>query len=138
VVSTSSERQGHAAYKKHDAKGGEKAHASIKSAFGNPSTLQPTPSNQIFASASIRNKDQNTRTKIHPTRAIDFVATLRSLRAQHALQTRYLSFTSLFNIFNRNMPAKFYVVKAGRKPGIYHSWDECLAQVRGFKGAACG
>ncbi|KAG9693288.1 hypothetical protein KCU95_g9755, partial [Aureobasidium melanogenum] len=34
------------------------------------------------------------------------------------------------------MPAKFYVVKAGRKPGIYHSWDECLTQVRGFKGAA--
>ncbi|THW77639.1 hypothetical protein D6D19_02088 [Aureobasidium pullulans] len=33
------------------------------------------------------------------------------------------------------MPAKFYVVKAGRKPGIYNSWDECLAQVRGYKGA---
>lgn len=35
------------------------------------------------------------------------------------------------------MPAKFYVVKAGRKPGIYNSWDECLSQVRGYKGAAC-
>jgi hypothetical protein len=32
---------------------------------------------------------------------------------------------------------KFYAVRAGHRPGIYHSWSECLAQVKGFKGATC-
>jgi ribonuclease HI len=31
--------------------------------------------------------------------------------------------------------AKFYAVKAGRKPGIYESWDECEQQIRGFRRA---
>lgn len=31
--------------------------------------------------------------------------------------------------------AKFYAVRKGRTPGIYSSWDECKAQVTGFKGA---
>ncbi|MCQ2524768.1 MAG: ribonuclease H family protein [Lachnospiraceae bacterium] len=30
---------------------------------------------------------------------------------------------------------KFYVVKKGRVPGIYESWDECKAQTDGFAGA---
>src|SRR5436190_5756020 len=30
---------------------------------------------------------------------------------------------------------KFYVVWRGRKPGIYVTWDECRAQVLGFKDA---
>lgn len=30
---------------------------------------------------------------------------------------------------------KFYAVKKGRKPGIYLSWSECEAQVKGFNGA---
>lgn len=30
---------------------------------------------------------------------------------------------------------KFYVVWEGRAPGIYESWEECLAQVEGFPGA---
>ena len=30
---------------------------------------------------------------------------------------------------------KFYVVWKGRKPGIYTSWAECEAQVKGFTGA---
>ena len=30
---------------------------------------------------------------------------------------------------------KFYVVWAGRKPGIYRTWAECKAQVDGFSGA---
>lgn len=30
---------------------------------------------------------------------------------------------------------KFYAVKKGKKPGIYHTWDECRAQVIGFSGA---
>lgn len=29
----------------------------------------------------------------------------------------------------------FYAVRKGRKPGIYDSWDECKAQVMGFKSA---
>ncbi|MCR5516433.1 MAG: ribonuclease H family protein [Lachnospira sp.] len=33
------------------------------------------------------------------------------------------------------MAKKYYAVKAGRKPGIYESWDECKALVTGFKGA---
>ncbi|GAB7365429.1 hypothetical protein MBLNU230_g6506t1 [Neophaeotheca triangularis] len=32
---------------------------------------------------------------------------------------------------SRNMP-KFYSVRVGKEPGIYHSWKECLNQVRGF------
>lgn len=31
--------------------------------------------------------------------------------------------------------AKFYVVKTGKNPGIYTSWAECEAQVKGVKGA---
>lgn len=31
--------------------------------------------------------------------------------------------------------SKFYAVKNGRKPGIYLSWPECEAQVKGFSGA---
>lgn len=34
------------------------------------------------------------------------------------------------------MAGKYYAVKAGKKPGIYHSWDECKAQVDGFSGAS--
>jgi ribonuclease HI len=32
---------------------------------------------------------------------------------------------------------KFYAVRVGNKPGIYHSWTDCQEQVRGFKGAIC-
>ncbi len=31
--------------------------------------------------------------------------------------------------------AKFYVVWKGKRPGIYESWDDCKAQIQGFKGA---
>ncbi|KAL9106202.1 MAG: hypothetical protein Q9227_008735 [Pyrenula ochraceoflavens] len=30
---------------------------------------------------------------------------------------------------------KFYGVQRGRKPGVYSTWGECLAQVKGFKNA---
>lgn len=33
--------------------------------------------------------------------------------------------------------AKYYAVKKGYKPGLYYSWNDCLAQVTGFKGAIC-
>ena len=34
------------------------------------------------------------------------------------------------------MAGKYYVVRNGRKKGIYRTWDECRAQVDGFKGAS--
>jgi ribonuclease HI len=37
----------------------------------------------------------------------------------------------------RGTEPKFYSVRAGHKPGIYLSWAECLAQIKGFKGAMC-
>lgn len=30
---------------------------------------------------------------------------------------------------------KYYAVKNGRKPGIYNTWEECEAQVKGYPGA---
>ena len=30
---------------------------------------------------------------------------------------------------------KFYVVWKGKRPGIYESWDDCKAQIEGYKGA---
>ncbi|SMR63049.1 unnamed protein product [Zymoseptoria tritici ST99CH_3D1] len=32
----------------------------------------------------------------------------------------------------RETAPKFYAVRVGKEPGIYHSWAECLDQVRGF------
>ncbi|MFI3226455.1 MAG: ribonuclease H family protein [Clostridia bacterium] len=33
------------------------------------------------------------------------------------------------------MASKFYAVRAGRKTGIFHTWDECKKQTVGFSGA---
>lgn len=33
------------------------------------------------------------------------------------------------------MAGKYYVVRKGKAPGIYRSWEECKAQVHGFSGA---
>ncbi|KAI4290725.1 MAG: hypothetical protein L6R35_000032 [Caloplaca aegaea] len=33
---------------------------------------------------------------------------------------------------------KFYAVRAGHRPGIYHTWADCLEQVKGFKQATSG
>ena len=35
-----------------------------------------------------------------------------------------------------NMP-KFYAVRVGYRPGVYHTWADCLEQVKGFKKATC-
>lgn len=32
---------------------------------------------------------------------------------------------------------KFYAVKAGFQPGVYYTWNDCLTQVTGYKGAVC-
>jgi hypothetical protein len=32
---------------------------------------------------------------------------------------------------------KIYAVKEGKRPGIYNTWEECLSQVTGHKGASC-
>lgn len=36
----------------------------------------------------------------------------------------------------RTTERKFYAVKEGKKPGIYNTWDDCLNQVRGHRGAS--
>ncbi|MBE5926666.1 MAG: reverse transcriptase-like protein [Lachnospiraceae bacterium] len=33
------------------------------------------------------------------------------------------------------MAKKYYAVKIGKTPGIYYTWDDCKAQVEGYKGA---
>lgn len=38
----------------------------------------------------------------------------------------------------RNTAGKYYAVKKGYQPGVYYSWNDCLAQVTGYKGAVCG
>ncbi|KAL8712875.1 MAG: hypothetical protein Q9220_003083 [cf. Caloplaca sp. 1 TL-2023] len=35
----------------------------------------------------------------------------------------------------RTTDPKFYAVRAGHQPGIYHTWSDCLEQVKGFKKA---
>ncbi|KKZ64589.1 ribonuclease HI [[Emmonsia] crescens] len=35
----------------------------------------------------------------------------------------------------RTAEPKFYSVKFGFQPGVYHTWNDCLTQVTGFKGA---
>lgn len=37
----------------------------------------------------------------------------------------------------RTAAVKYYAVKEGFRPGIYYNWNDCLAQVTGFKGAVC-
>src|SRR5947207_11651770 len=37
----------------------------------------------------------------------------------------------------RTTEAKFYSVRDGKTPGIYNTWEECLSQVTGHKGASC-
>lgn len=37
----------------------------------------------------------------------------------------------------RGTEPKFYAVKVGKTPGIYHSWHDCLEQVTKYKGASC-
>jgi hypothetical protein len=37
----------------------------------------------------------------------------------------------------RSGEPKYYAVKSGFKPGVYYRWEECLVQVKGFKGALC-
>lgn len=37
----------------------------------------------------------------------------------------------------RDTELKLYAVRVGHKPGVYFSWSDCLAQVKGFKNATC-
>src|SRR5277367_3015229 len=36
-----------------------------------------------------------------------------------------------------DMATKYYAVRAGHKPGVYMSWQDCLVNITGFKGAQC-
>lgn len=37
----------------------------------------------------------------------------------------------------RDAGIKFYAVRVGYQPGVYHTWADCLEQVKGFKKATC-
>lgn len=37
----------------------------------------------------------------------------------------------------RSTEPKFYAVRVGYQPGVYHTWRDCLEQVKGFKKAMC-
>ena len=37
----------------------------------------------------------------------------------------------------RTTDPKFYAVRVGHHPGIFHTWAECLEQVKGFPKATC-
>jgi ribonuclease HI len=37
----------------------------------------------------------------------------------------------------RGNEVKFYAVRVGHQPGVYHTWNDCLDQVKGFKKATC-
>jgi ribonuclease HI len=36
----------------------------------------------------------------------------------------------------RKREPKFYAVRFGKTPGVYHTWEDCSAQIRGFTGAS--
>ncbi len=37
----------------------------------------------------------------------------------------------------RGNEIKYYAVRVGYQPGVYHTWADCLDQVKGFKKATC-
>lgn len=37
----------------------------------------------------------------------------------------------------RGSEVKYYAVRVGYQPGVYHTWADCLDQVKGFKKATC-
>ena len=37
----------------------------------------------------------------------------------------------------RGNEVKYYAVRVGYQPGVYHTWADCLDQVKGFKKATC-
>lgn len=48
-----------------------------------------------------------------------------------------MSTTSSGTKRKRGSEMKFYAVRAGHVPAIYHSWTDCKEQITGFKGAIC-
>jgi len=37
----------------------------------------------------------------------------------------------------RGNEVKYYAVRVGYQPGVYHTWADCLEQVKGFKRGTC-
>lgn len=52
---------------------------------------------------------------------------------QHTERNKRLCMSTLVSYVT--IMAKFYAVKSGRQPGIYHTWNDCERQVKGFQGA---
>lgn len=63
----------------------------------------------------------------------------RRLQSSAAVPTLYLRSTSPVPIPWNAMPkvkSGFYAVQKGKLPGVYSTWEECEAQVKGFPGAS--
>ncbi|MCJ1307198.1 hypothetical protein MMC25_000844 [Agyrium rufum] len=58
-----------------------------------------------------------------------------SASMEHASTTTTTSTSSGGVKRKRNTEPKFYAVRVGHRPGIYHTYAECLEQVKGFKNA---
>ncbi|KAJ9641897.1 hypothetical protein H2199_005111 [Coniosporium tulheliwenetii] len=65
-------------------------------------------------------------------------ASLRSTPAQDISDTKSNASTTASSGTKRKRDAgpKFYAVRVGHTPGIYHSWADCMAQIKGFKNAS--
>lgn len=66
-------------------------------------------------------------------------ASLRSSPAQDISDTKSNASTTASSGTKRKRDTgpKFYAVRVGHAPGIYHSWADCMAQIKGFKNASC-
>lgn len=60
---------------------------------------------------------------------------LSFLKVKRYYDTRVVDSEAKGMIKSRMAKQKFYVVWAGRKPGIYRTWADCEKQVKGYKGA---
>ncbi|EON61779.1 hypothetical protein W97_00995 [Coniosporium apollinis CBS 100218] len=65
-------------------------------------------------------------------------ASLRSSPAQDISDTKSNASTTASSGTKRKRDTgpKFYAVRVGHAPGIYHSWADCMAQIKGFKNAS--
>lgn len=87
--------------------------------------VQGSPGRTAEAASADNSRAQNTPTT--PSVA----GRKRSLSPLSATSPAYARTTPATSV------TKYYAVRTGRKPGIYYSWNDCRAQVGGFKGARC-
>ncbi|KAF2428085.1 ribonuclease H-like protein [Tothia fuscella] len=64
-------------------------------------------------------------------------AQVASAALKAAADTKSQTTTSSGTKRKRGNDLKFYAVRTGHMPGIYHSWEDCKLQITGFKKSAC-